>query len=369
MGTKKLTTEEFISKSELVHNKKYDYSLVDYKNNKSKIKIICPKHGEFIQRASAHIAKKRAQGCPSCDKSKKLTTSEFVRIAKEIHGNTYSYEKTIYKSTRDYVTITCLKHGDFKQIARIHMHNKCGCPKCSFENRSMSKENIINELKNKFENKYKYSLENYENLNSEITFICFEHGEFTTKANVILQTKHGCPKCAINQTSKNNSHSNEKFIASSKNIHRETYDYSKVEYNGNKEKVRIICPKHGEFLQTPSDHKQGKGCSKCRTSKGENKIMNHLKNKNINFKYSHRFDDCRYKLPLPFDFYLPDYNMCIEYDGEQHFKEINIWGGLIELKQRKIRDEIKNEYCIKNNIRLLRIKYNENVTEVLDTYL
>ena len=105
----------------------------------SKIKIICPKHGEFIQRASAHIAKKRAQGCPSCDKSKKLTTSEFVRIAKEIHGNTYSYEKTIYKSTRDYVTITCLKHGDFKQLPSNHTNNKSGCKKCMVKKESWVK--------------------------------------------------------------------------------------------------------------------------------------------------------------------------------------------------------------------------------------
>ena len=369
MGIKNLTTDEFIKRAKFIHGYKYDYSLVEYKNNKSKVKIVCIKHGEFNQRAGAHILEKKPQGCPFCDKSRKLEAVEFIKIAKEIHGNIYSYNKTKYKSIRDYVTITCLKHGDFNQLAKIHIHNKCGCPKCASNNRSKIKEKIENELKNKFGDKFKYSLENYKNLRSAITFICFDHGEFTTKMSVMLQTKYGCPKCAIHQTSKNNFHSNEKFIETSREVHGETYDYSKVEYNGNKEKVRIICPKHGEFFQIPSDHKQGKGCSKCRTSKGENKIMNHLKNNNINFKYGHRFDDCRYKLPLPFDFYLPDYNMCIEYDGEQHFTEISIWGGLIELENTKKRDKIKNEYCNKKNIQLLRIKYDENIIEKLKNYL
>jgi len=159
------------------------------------------------------------------------------------------------------------------------------------------------------------------------------------------------------------------FIEKSKLIHGDKYDYSKVIYKGNKEKVKIICPKHDEFFQTPSDHKQGKGCSKCKMSKGEFKIMNYLNDNNIKFYCEYRFSNCRDKLPLPFDFYLPNYNMCIEYDGEQHFKEVKIWNGVIGLSERIKKDKIKNEYCLKNNIKLLRIKYNENIIDKLKAYL
>ena len=84
------------------------------------------------------------------------------------------------------------------------------------------------------------------------------------------------------------------------------YDYSKVNYVNNRTDVIIICPIHGEFLQTPSDHFQGCGCSLCnKKSKGEIKITRFLTNNNIKFEREKRFSDCKNILPLPFDFYIP----------------------------------------------------------------
>ena len=130
-----------------------------------------------------------------------------------------------------------------------------------------------------------------------------------------------------------------------------------------------------EFLQTPSDHFQGCGCSLCnKKSKGEIKITRFLTNNNIKFERDKRFDDCRNILPLPFDFYIPKYNLCIEFDGIQHFQNTNWYGKMSNeemkenLKSNQLRDQIKNDYCKKNGINLLRIRYDENVEEKLIKY-
>ena len=122
------------------------------------------------------------------------------------------------------------------------------------------------------------------------------------------------------------------FIDKAKKIHGDKYDYSLVNYINLRTKVKIICPIHGEFEQKPEKHLMKRGCQKC---------------------------------DLPFDFFLPDYNMCIEFDGEQHFKPKLNFGGMIGFIKIQTNDNIKNEYCNNNNIKLLRIKYNEDVIDKL----
>lgn len=97
------------------------------------------------------------------------------------------------------------------------------------------------------------------------------------------------------------------------------------------------------------------GCNK--ESLGETKIKNILQNCKINFIQEYKFQNCKNIQPLPFDFYLPDYNTCIEYDGKQHFEEISFGQHSEGLEQRQYNDNIKNQYCIKHNIHLIRIPY------------
>lgn len=145
------------------------------------------------------------------------------------------------------------------------------------------------------------------------------------------------------------------FIDESKKIHGIFYDYSLVNYKNTNEKIKIICPIHGEFEQRPKHHYNGSGCPICRESKGERDVRKSLEEKNISFIKQYRFPDCKDKRTLPFDFYLPELNTCIEYDGEQHFKSKEQWGGESGFIDRQRKDEIKNEYCIKNNIKLIRL--------------
>jgi hypothetical protein len=153
------------------------------------------------------------------------------------------------------------------------------------------------------------------------------------------------------------------FIERAKKIHGDTYDYSLVEYENVTKKLKIICKEHGIFLQNASSHLRGRVCPICKNSKGEERISIFLKNENINFEREKRFYDCRNILPLPFDFFLPELNTCIEFDGAQHFRQNTDFftENLIEIKKR---DEIKNIYCKENNIILHRISYkNLNVVE------
>ena len=163
-----------------------------------------------------------------------------------------------------------------------------------------------------------------------------------------------------------------KFIKESRKVHGNKYDYSKVNYINTDTEVIITCPIHGDFPQTPYHHISRKqGCPKCKSSKGETIIRNFLIKHNIEFEEQKRFKDCKDKRPLPFDFYIPQYNLCIEYDGKQHFVPYDFAYKMTEEQKLKnfnyiqSHDQIKNNYCKSHNINLLRIKYDENTEEKL----
>lgn len=127
VGNIKKNTDEFIEKSTKIHKKTYDYSLVNYKNNKTKIKIICKKHGLFLQRPCEHINQK--QGCPKCAGVGR-TPVDFINDASEVHDNKYDYSKTTFKKHNEIINIICPIHGIFEQKPYIHLMGS-GCQKCS----------------------------------------------------------------------------------------------------------------------------------------------------------------------------------------------------------------------------------------------
>lgn len=209
--------------------------------------------------------------------------------------------------------------------------------------------------------RYDYSLVEYVKATNNISINCYKHGMFNQTPNIHLSRKAGCPKCAGLGKDTN------QFIEESRLIHGNKYDYSISYYQGPKNKVDIICDNHGLFSQQPNSHLRGQGCPKCKSSKGENIIRNFLKENNINFKEQYKFSGCVFKNPLLFDFYLPDLNICIEFQGEQHYKKNNYFGGLKEFKKLKIRDKIKKDYCLNNNIQL--IEFNKNNINELQTII
>ena len=350
----------FIEKVNIEQYNKYDYSLVVYKGSLIKVKIICPIHGEFEQTPKNHL---KGSGCPKCARERqnnktKSNTNSFINKSKLKHGDKYNYSLVDYVNAQTKINIICTEHGEFEQKPSRHLQGD-GCPKCAGRNKNIN--DFVTQANLRHNSKYIYPLINLDDIkeNKKIEIICPEHGIFKQKLSAHLHG-NGCQNCGGSKKSTTN-----EFINNAKIKHGNKYDYSLVEYKNNKVKVKIICPKHGEFEQTPNNHLSSQGCQICKESKGEKKIRTYLLKIGVNFNQQHKFDDCRNIKPLPFDFYLPDYNVCIEFDGRQHYEPINVFGGIKGFNETQINDKIKTEYCILNKIDLIRIPYYENIYEKL----
>ena len=291
---------------------------------------------------------------------RRLTNKEFIEKSKLKHGDLFNYSLSEYVNDGIKVKIICKEHGIFEQRPNSHMKG-IGCKKCGSEigNKNRSNKNFIKNASILHGNKYEYTEVNYINNKTKVNIICREHGIFEQTPNSHLMER-GCPSC-VKSNSKD-------FIEKSNLIHNGKYDYSIVEYKNARTKIDIICNIHGIFKQTPANHLNGNGCPICRCSKGELKIIKILKDNNIKYIPQYTFDDCKYKNKLPFDFYLPDYNTCIEYNGEQHYQVIEGWGGIDNFKLRQIRDKIKKEYCLINNIPLITISYKETFNNLYNFF-
>lgn len=220
--------------------------------------------------------------------------------------------------------------------------------------KKLSNIEFIEKAKTIHGDRYDYSLSKYSGFGEKIKIICSKHGIFEqSPKRHVGQEQCGCKRC----NSFNRIEFSE-FLERSKKVHGEKYDYTKVNFKTTKKKVEIICSIHGSFYQTPEAHFIGRGCQKCGCfSRGENKIREVLNSNNIVFEEQKQFNNCKNQLPLRFDFYLPTKNILVEFDGRQHFKVSEIFGGKVEFERTKLRDSIKNEYALKHNIRLVRIPY------------
>ena len=195
------TTEEWIISARKVHGDKYDYSDVKYVKSNIKVCIICPEHGEFWQRPNNHT---KGQGCPKCyaNKTRKRLTStkkEFIKKAREVHGNKYDYSKVEYVNNKTKVCIICPEHGEFWQTPHMHTKDQ-GCPKCANETNGercrSSKEYFIEKAHKAHGDKYDYSNVNYVGTHTKVCIICPEHGEFWQTPHSHLQG-NGCPTCNL----------------------------------------------------------------------------------------------------------------------------------------------------------------------------
>lgn len=366
----KLSQNTILERFKEVHGDKYIYSKVKYVNIETPIIIICPVHGEFQQCPSVHM---RGGDCPLCSRLHQLQvkkdnySKKFFQESSIVHHNKYSYSKAVYTKMNDLITITCPVHGEFQQKAYNHLKGS-GCPKCKGKNLTL--DDLINRFKEVHGDKYIYSKVELKGFHEKITIICPTHGEFQQSIDSHSRGG-GCPLCRYKEASLRNRSDASDVIKKFKEVHGDKYDYSKVRYINGSTKVTIICPVHGEFQQIPLSHKNGNGCPRCQDSHGERIIHNYLENTGLDFITQKTFKDCRYKQPLRFDFYIPSLNTCIEFDGPQHFKSIPRYGGDKAFLITKLRDSIKNIYCNKNNIKLIRIPYNKmkDIPDILERSL
>ena len=317
----RLNTEKFIKRAQSHprhKGKDYDYSKVNFINSWTKVEIICQTHGSFITNPHNHIS--LGSGCPVCANNIKFTTEKFIEKAKMVrkhYDKNYDYSKVNYINSTTKIEIICTLHGSFFQRPNDHLHG-IGCKKCGEIKRNKS--------------------------------ITSDTEKFVLKASNITE------------------HKNKK------------YDYSKAKYINSRTKVEIICPKHGSFFQNPIDHLTGRGCNRCVSSKGENEILFLLQSNNIKVKPQKDFDGL-YSLSkrrLRYDFYLIEKKILIEYDGGQH-ESLKMFRSLMRRYNKKMsygkckrkyetlkrNDHLKTEYAAKNNIKLIRIKHDENIHQRL----
>lgn len=303
---------------------------------------------------------------------RKSTQEEFILNSIRIHGDKFDYSITQYKGVKEKVKIKCPNGHIFEQSPNDHL-NGHGCKKCKgWGKYTDSNKNFIQDLKKIHKNTLDFTKTKYNGWDNQVIIICPKHGSFTKRASDLLNQKQGCPKCGRERISEKNGWDNKIFVEKSMLCHGNTYDYSKVKYEGANSKVIITCSKHGDFTQNPKDHiNQSHGCPVCRNSKGENIIRKILIELDINFKPQHKFKNCINKRKLPFDFYLPEYNICIEFDGEQHFFPVESFGGVKNFNYITGNDQIKTDYCKVNNIKLLRINYKQinKINQIIKKYV
>jgi len=296
--------------------------------------------------------------------SKKKTTTEFNDDAMAIHGRNYDYSKVSYLDARTNVEIVCPTHGSFFQSPTAHLSQKQGCPKCGVTTSRVKRGKTIKDFVRDAEEahgiRYDYSLSVYVNSSEKVAIRCLDHGVFWQ-----LPLHHlkgiGCPVCGTNRTANAKRRSKELFGSDARKVHGERYDYSRVRYISSHSKVEIVCRKHGSFKQTPASHISGRGCPICSESQGEKLVARVLDDLGIKYVRQKKFDGCRLRKRLCFDFYIPDFNVAIEFDGIQHSEPRDFGGSkesaFKEFEMTKIRDEVKNVYCEESGITLLRVNF------------
>lgn len=368
--SRRLTKEQFIEKSKILHGNAYDYSKVNYVNDQIKVDIVCNTHGLFSQSPGSHYR----SGCPSCglvrrSNSRKNKIEDLIFKFNEKHSSKYDYSMVNYNKMRELVLIKCNLHNfEFLQSPIKHLESKSGgCPKCnSIGKGKMSIETFIEKSNHKHDNIYDYRLISDFNHKEKVSIICKKHGVFEMSPNAHLRG-HGCRKCA-----KNHKYTIEDLNSIFIDIYNGNLKFDFSEYKNIKSRIIVNCKNHSYFETTAELLINGYGCSSCgKISLGEERISKYLLSSNIEYTKQKSFDDCLFVNKLQFDFFIPSKNICIEYDGKQHFEPIEYFGGLKSYNNQVKKDNIKNEFCKNRNIKLIRIPYYkyDSIDKILEEQL
>ena len=352
---------------------KYDLSKVEYVNNKTKICLICPIHGEFWVYPYNVL---RSRGCPMCFKenlsnimkdyyeSKENTINNdflkeradnFIKYAINLFGDNFDYSMINYINMITPVKIKCNTCGTiFQQTPIVHLNGQ-GCLECAkkqkeIKHKKWTTETYVAECKKIHKIDYDYSKLEYTSLKNKIHVICYKHGVFYPFACNFLRGCE-CQKCMAEINSSKRLKQLCDFITEAKIIHKDDYDYSEFEYKGCKTKSWIKCNKCGyKFLQSPNDHLRGRGCPHCHFSNLESQMEHALQNNEKEYVIQKRIG----KQSL--DFYLPKHNIAIECQGEQHFKEKFTRKGYdvnFNFEESLSRDIRKFKKCQEKGVKLL----------------
>ena len=306
-------------------------------------------------------------GCVECGKEKiseKLIKSheQYICELTNKHHNIKALER--YNGALTPILHRCLIDGyEWKTSPSNILFGK-GCPKCA-NNIKLTPQIYIDRVHKINENID--VLEDYIDGQTKILHRCKIHDyQWNVRPCSILHGT-GCPTCGIEKQTNDRRKTQEQY---EKELHTVNKNIIVIDnYISSCIPIKHKCLIDGnEWYGRPGNILHGQGCPKCKSSHGEKKVEKWLEEHNIEYNRQKIFNDCRDIKPLPFDFYLPKLNLCIEYDGEQHFKPSKFFGGEKAFKVRQKHDQIKNEYCKNNGISLLRIPYFKNIEEELNNF-
>ena len=364
---KKTSQEIFIEKAKAQYPD-YDYSKVEYKDRDTSVTLICPKHGVFAIRPRTLLSKekgKQPHGCWECCGMKKpaLNNSEtFKEDVLAIYGDKYVFHWEDYKCKTSQIRVECKLHGEHKISADAILHGSA----CIYCNGRLYPKDWIKNAKAVHGDKYVYDESKPPRIKSDrIRYKCPIHGWQETRYDCHVDLKCGCPVCAGYPNKLSAEQRKANWVKRCKKKYNDRFDYSQFVYVNNDTKGLVTCKEHHySYMIDPWMHLRGAGgCPFCTGSEGEVHIRTWLENHHINFvpQYSIPNENlfCKRK-HLMVDFYLPDYRMFIEMNGEQHYKNIayfhqDSW----TFEDQQIRDESLRQYSKRHNVRLLVIKYDE----------
>lgn len=348
----------------------YGFYLIDYKNTKS---IIAYDKNGYRYKITLHNL---LNGKTPNKFMKNPFSIENIKLFLSIHYPDYILLDDIYVNVNTKMRFICIKHKDkgiqLNTITNI-IHSGHVCKYCSYEN--LHNERIINEdfiIKRAKELNVIYQNRFIKDNETWVNYICPIHrekGSLSSSWTHFKSRAKGCPYCT-GRYKTTDDFKNEMSII---NPNIEILG----KYNGSEYPVDCCC-KICKHIWSPIGRslKNGQGCPNCSASKGELKIKDFLDKNNIKYIQQKTFDDCIYKQKLKFDFYLPERNIAIEYDGQQHFMPVDFANKGIEwstnlYNKNVVKDAIKNNYCKDKQINLIRIPYfdYENIDKILASEL
>lgn len=309
--------------------------------------------------------------------TKKKTDSEFKAQVERIANGEYSFLDT-YKDARTKITCCHNKCGNVWEISPDNFLRGKRCPECQTKLNILNRRNSLKRVEELIREKgggdFIY-LSGYVNSKSKVKLKHLKCGETVTKP---FSTIYSGITCDCETTDRNavDFKSSGDRIQCKADFQRYIDKYATGEYviiGKYAKSTKPILLKHvecGSLTEiSPHNFKNGVRCDKCKRYKGELKIRDLLLKKGVFFEEQVRFSDCRLKKPLVFDFFLPIHNILIEFDGEQHIRPVERWGGEKAFRLQRKRDEIKNNYCKNNGITLVRIGYYENIEQKIKRYI
>jgi len=340
-----LTTDEFIASSKARHGDRYDYSKTIYVKKDVALTITCPTHGDIVLTPDQHRWSKH--GCKQCDVDipKANRWQRVLNRAIVIHGDRYDYSRVNFANCSVKVEIVCHIHGSFWQSMYDHTAKGTQCPRCVIFNDRLTLTEFVCKSVAIHGNRYNYDKVNYQTNSDTVTITCYKHGDFSQRAGSHL-AGNGCKRCGIEDMRL----STDSFIEKARHVHGAKYDYSRVSYHTGKTPVEIVCPVHGSFWQKPNSHVSAKsGCNGCIESKGERVVKVFLEKHGIEHVREYKIEPHLYR----YDFYLPNVNVAIEFNGIQHYKPVARFGGMDGYRSVVERDAIKKAIAACNGVALI----------------